>query len=445
MSAYLFKNAKIINEGKIFESDIKVKNGRIEKIAPNITSSHATIIDCLGKYIIPGMIDDQVHFREPGLTHKGEIKTESKAAIAGGITSFMEMPNVSPPTLDMKAIDDKLNRAKYKSLANYAFYLGASNDNLEAIKSADPKKIAGVKVFMGASTGNMLVNDPKTLEDIFQHAPTLIATHCEDTPMIEENEKRYRQKYGDDVSFFHHGDIRSREACLKSSSLAVSLAKKFGSKLHVLHLTTADEMVLFDNSIPLEKKKITAEACVHHLFFSDKDYQTKGSLIKCNPSIKTINDRDVIRNAVKNNLIDAIATDHAPHTIDEKNNPYFQAPSGLPLVQRALPSLLELHHQGIFTLEEIVQKTSHNPAIIYQVKDRGFIREGYYADLVLIDPDKKEIINQNNSLYKCQWDPFDGIELHGCIQMTMVNGELLYLNGKFIYETEGKALEFNRN
>ncbi|MCF6764531.1 dihydroorotase [Thiotrichales bacterium 19S3-7] len=444
MSAYIIKNAIIINEGKRIETDIKVKNGRIEKIATNITSTHATIIDALGKYIIPGMIDDQVHFREPGLTHKGDIQSESKAAVAGGITSYMEMPNVTPATLTMQAIDDKLSRAKYKSLANYAFYLGASNDNLESIKSADPNKIAGVKVFMGASTGNMLVNDETILNAIFASSPTLIATHCEDTPLINANEKAYKEKYGEAIPFKYHKEIRSEEACFKSSSLAVKLAKNHGSRLHVLHLTTAKEMSLFDNTIPLEKKRITAEACVHHLFFNDNDYTTKGSLIKCNPSIKTLTDRDTLRAAVKSNLIDVIATDHAPHTKEEKNNTYFKAPSGLPLVQHALPSLFELAHQGVFTLEEIVQKTAHNPAIIYQVKDRGFIREGYYADLVLVDPDKVQVISDETSFYKCKWNPFSGIDLHGTIQMTMVNGELLYLNGKFIYETPALALEFNR-
>ncbi|MCF6807535.1 dihydroorotase [Thiotrichales bacterium 19S9-12] len=444
MTAYLIKNAKIVNEGKSYLSDIKIKNGRIEAIAPNITSSHATIIDALGKYLIPGMIDDQVHFREPGLTHKGDIQSESKAAIAGGITSYMEMPNVNPPTLDMKAIEDKLDRAKYKSLANYAFYLGASNDNLEAIKSANPKKIAGVKVFMGASTGNMLVNNEKVLNDIFAYSPTLIATHCEDTPIIEANEKAYKEKYGEDIPFHYHKDIRSEAACYKSSSLAVKLAKKHNSRLHVLHLTTAKEMELFDNSIPLEEKRITAEACVHHLFFSDNDYEQKGSLIKCNPSIKTLEDRDTLRDAVKSNKIDIIATDHAPHTRDEKNNSYFNAPAGLPLVQHALPSLFELMHQGVFSIEEIVQKTAHNPAIVYQVKDRGFIREGYYADLVLVDPDKVQTVTDGSCFYKCQWSPFSHLDLHGTVQMTMVNGELLYLNGKFIYETPGMALEFDR-
>ncbi|TNF67544.1 MAG: dihydroorotase [Gammaproteobacteria bacterium] len=444
MSAYIIKNAIIVNEGKQIETDIKVKNGRIEKIAPHITSTHATIIDALGKYIIPGMIDDQVHFREPGLTHKGDIQSESKAAIAGGITSYMEMPNVTPPTLDMQAIEDKLNRAKYKSLANYAFYLGASNNNLESIKSADRSRIAGVKVFMGASTGNMLVNDEQILNDIFAASPTLIATHCEDTPMITLNEKAYKEKYGDDIPFKYHKDIRSEAACFKSSSLAVKLAKRHGTKLHVLHLTTAKEMSLFDSSIPLEKKQITAEACVHHLFFNDQDYESKGSLIKCNPSIKTINDRNTLRDAINSNLIDIIATDHAPHTKDEKNNTYFQAPAGLPLVQHALPSLFELVHQGVFSIEQIVQKTAHNPAIVYQVKDRGFIREGYYADLVLVDPEKVQSVTDEGSFYKCKWNPFSGIDLHGTVQMTMVNGELLYLNGKFIYETPALALEFSR-
>lgn len=440
----LILNAKVINEGHISEVDVAVADGKITRIGGDLSSLLAKqVIDAAGLYLMPGMIDDQVHFREPGLTHKGEIATESRAAVAGGITSYMEMPNVNPLTISYEALEDKYQRAATKSLANFSFYLGASNDNIEVIKRLDPNLACGVKVFMGASTGNMLVDDPGTLEHIFEASPVLIATHCEDTPMITANEVRYRAQYGEDVPMRLHPEIRSAAAWLKSSSYAVGLAKKFGSRLHVLHLTTADELSLFSAG-DRNKKRITAEACVHHLFFSDKDYETKGALIKCNPAVKYETDRLALLQAVRDDRIDVIATDHAPHTWEEKQRPYFGAPSGLPLVQDALLALFELYHQGHLSLERIVDKTSHAVADIYDISDRGYIREGYWADLVLVDLDHGETRTKEQILAKCGWSPFEGYAFQSRIHSTFVNGVHLYGDGKILAENKGKRLVFDR-
>lgn len=444
MKRLLISNATIVNEGRIREADILIRNGRIERIGKGLKAEGSDpVIDAGGKLLLPGMIDDQVHFREPGLTHKGDIATESRAAVAGGITSYMEMPNVNPPTLSAEALEAKYRLAAQKSLANHAFYLGASNDNLENIKSLDPKAACGVKVFMGASTGNMLVDDPKILEGIFAHSPVLIATHCEDTPTILANEERYKREFGDNLSAVHHPLIRSEEACYKSSALAVELARRHGAKLHVLHLTTAKELSLFSKG-EVGDKQITVEACVHHLFFNQNDYAAKGNLIKCNPSIKTPADQSALIRAVDEDVIDIIATDHAPHTLEEKQRPYLQAPSGLPLVQYALLSLLELHFDGKFSLEKIVQKTSHAPARRFELKERGFIREGYWADLVLIDPARPTPVERASVLSKCGWSPFEGYRFRASIDTTLVNGRIVWRNGELDSSVPGQRLEFDR-
>ncbi len=448
MSILLFKNATIVNEDKIFTSDLLVKSGRIKKIADKIEAPQdAKIIDATGKHLLPGMIDDQVHFREPGLTHKGEIATESKAAIAGGITTYMEMPNVNPQTTTLEALEEKYTRAAEKSYANYAFYLGATNDNIDEIRKLDPNQACGIKIFMGASTGNMLVDNEETLAQIFADSPVLIATHCEDTPMISQLEDIYREKYGDDVPMHLHSLIRSREACLKSSQLAVNLAKQHGARLHVLHLTTQDELYQFEPAKTLDelaKKQITAEACVHHLFFNRDDYERLGTQIKCNPAIKEESDQKALIQAVKDGVIDIIATDHAPHTWDEKQSSYFNTPSGLPLVQHALQSVLELYHRGIFDLPLVVQKTAHAPAIRYQIKERGFIREGYHADLVLVDMASPIQVTDENTYYKCQWSPFKGHTFGSRIDMTVLNGEIAYENGEFNAKRFAQRLAFDR-
>lgn len=440
----LILNAQVVNEGAIAEKDVAITAGRISHIGSDLSSMEATrTIDASGLMLMPGMIDDQVHFREPGLTHKGEIATESRAAVAGGITSYMEMPNVNPLTINIDALEDKYNRASGKSLANFSFYLGASNDNLEVIKRLDPKVACGVKVFMGASTGNMLVDDPQTLENIFASSPVLIATHCEDTPMITANELTYREKFGDNVPMNLHPEIRSAEACYKSSSFAIDLARKHDSRLHVLHLTTEKEMALFTRG-DHNSKRITAEACVHHLFFNSKDYEAKGSLIKCNPAVKYESDRLAILKAIQEDRIDIIATDHAPHTLEEKQGHYFKAPSGLPLVQDALISLFEHYHKGIFTLPQIVKKTSHAVADCFDIKKRGYIREGYWADLVLVDMDHGFTRKNSQVISKCGWSPFDGYPFKSQIHSTFVNGNLMYQQGKIVSEVFGSRLEFDR-
>lgn len=440
----LLLNATLVNEGRIFQADVGIRDQRIATIAKDL-SSHAAIqvMDATGLHLLPGMIDDQVHFREPGLTHKGDIATESAAAVAGGITTYMEMPNVNPLTINAQALEDKYQRAAGRSHANFAFYLGASNDNLEEIKNLDPQAACGVKVFMGASTGNMLVDNPEVLEGIFAHAPILVATHCEDSPMIQANEALAREKYGDDVPFSEHPYIRSEEACWKSSSFAVALAKKHGTRLHVLHITTAKELALFEPGA-LKGKRITAEACVHHLWFSEEDYARLGAQIKCNPAVKRKEDRDAILQAVAEGRIDIIATDHAPHTWEEKQGSYFKAPAGLPLVQHALPSLLDHYNAGRLSLETIVQKACHNPAEAFQVKDRGYLREGYFADLVLVDLQKETTVTKESLLYKCGWSPFEGHTFQSRIVTTFVNGGIAWHEGQLGQKVHGQRLTFNR-
>lgn len=444
MPSILITQAKVVNERHVFESDVLIKDGLITQIAPKIDALADQIIDAQGQLLMPGFIDDQVHFRDPGLTTKGSIATESKAAIAGGTTTFMDMPNVKPTTTTLEALEAKYALAAQTSWANYSFYLGATNDNLEEVKRLDPNASCGVKIFMGASTGNMLVDREQALTDIFTHSPTLITTHCEDTPMIKAQEALYREKYGEKVPMVCHPDIRCREACYKSSSFAVDLAKKTGADLHVLHLTTAEEMALFEPG-SVEGKKITAEACVHHLWFTDSGYETLGSLIKCNPAIKKQSDRDAVRQAVNEGRIDIIATDHAPHTWDEKQNLYFTAPAGLPQVQQSLPALLDMVHEGVFTLETVVEKIAHNVAIRYQIENRGFVKEGYVADLVLVDMNRPHTDNKADNLYKCGWSPWEGHTFKSSVISTIVNGELKYHQGKFAEFTPGQRLTFSRN
>ncbi len=444
MSTILIKAASIVNEGTIFVADLLIKNGKIERIAPSIDDVAATEINAEGLYLLPGMIDDQVHFREPGLTDKGDIFTESMAAVAGGITSFMEMPNTVPNTLTQDLLADKYAIAQHSSLANYSFYMGASNDNIEEVLKTDAKNVCGIKVFMGSSTGNMLVDNEKTLENIFSKAPILVATHCEDEATIRQNLAVYKEKYGDNLTIDMHPLIRSAEACYKSSSLAVELAKRYETRLHVLHISTAKELSLFDSSIALADKKITAEACVHHLWFNDTDYAKKGNLIKWNPAIKTETDQIGILQGVLDNHIDVIATDHAPHTKAEKNSSYSEAPSGGPLVQHAIPALLEMHLQGKISLEKIAEKTAHNVAICFNMSDRGFIREGYWADLVLVDLNDPCKVTKLNALYKCGWSPFEGETFTASVTHTFVSGNLAYQKGKFMTNETGMRLTFNR-
>ena len=441
-SSYLLKNGLIVNEGSSKQQDLLIKNNRIEKIDANISDADARVIDLSGKLVLPGCIDDQVHFREPGLTHKANIYSESRAAIAGGITSFMEMPNTTPNATTQVLLEDKYQIASKNSLANYSFYMGATNDNLKEVLKTDAKKICGVKVFMGSSTGNMLVDNEKTLDGLFSHVPMLIATHCEDERTIQQNLAEAILKYGDSIPMEMHPLIRNEEACYLSSSLAVSLAKKHGARLHVLHISTAKETALFNNKLPLKEKNITAEACVHHLWFSSEDYASKDTLIKWNPAVKTAKDRAGIWDALLDNRIDVVATDHAPHTLEEKNNPYTKAPSGGPLVQHALMSMLEHVKKGKITIERVVEKMAHNPAILFRVKERGFIREGYYADLVVIDPNRSHHVNTGNLLYKCGWSPFEGITFSNSIDKTFVNGHLAYAEQQIIESQNGMRLNF---
>ncbi|TZF84840.1 dihydroorotase [Pedobacter sp. BS3] len=444
MSSILIKAATIVNEETITQGDIYIKNGFIEKIGTGLSAVADMEINAEGKYLLPGCIDDQVHFREPGLTHKADIFTESRAAVAGGITSFMEMPNTVPNTLTQELLEQKYQLASGKSLANYSFYMGAANDNLDEVLKTDTRNVCGIKVFMGSSTGNMLVDNASTLEAIFANSPMLIATHCEDEETIKKNLEEYKARYGDAITPDMHPLIRSAEACYKSSSFAVALAKKHGTRLHILHISTARETELFANNVPLTEKRITAEACIHHLWFSDEDYATKGNWIKWNPAVKTAADRDAILQAVLDNRIDVIATDHAPHTIAEKEKPYLQAPSGGPLVQHALQAMLDLYHQQKISLEQIVRKMAHNPAILFQVEKRGFIREGYWADLVLVDLDKKETVTREHVLSKCGWSPFEGHTFQSSVSHTIVSGSLAYANGKLIEGQMGKRLTFER-
>lgn len=445
MKRILIKNARIVNEGSILEGDMLIEDDRIAKIDKHLSqvNSDTTLIDAEGKFLIPGVIDDQVHFREPGLTHKAEIFTESRAAVAGGITSYIEQPNTIPQAVTLELLEKKYDIAREKSVANYAFNLGATNDNIEEIKKADPSRIPGVKVFMGSSTGNMLVDEEKSLNRIFGESPLPVITHCEDEATISFNFEQYKDRYGDDIPIEFHPEIRSREACFKSTSLAVELAKKHNTRLHVYHISTAEETALFSNK-PLEEKRITAEACVHHLWFSAEDYAELGTLIKWNPAVKEVSDRDAIWKALKEGRLDVIATDHAPHTLEEKKNVYTKAPSGGPLVQHALPAIMEYVRDEELSMEMLVTKMCHNPAIIFNIKERGFLREGYYADLVLLDPSRPWKVNKENILYKCGWSPFEGVTFRSRISHTIVNGRVVYDNGKINDSLKGQRLEFDR-
>jgi dihydroorotase len=440
----ILKNGTLVNEGSIYESDIAIKGDRIEKISSSIDAEAKKIIDLDGKYILPGLIDDQVHFREPGLTHKGNIQSESRAGLAGGVTSYFEMPNVNPTTTNRKNLQAKFDLAATKSHANYSFYMGASNTNIDEIKQLDNTLACGLKVFMGASTGDMLVDNQDTLEAIFREAPVNIVTHCEDTPTIIENEKAIIAEYGEDIDAKFHPRIRDAASCLKSSQLAYDLATKHGSNLHILHLTTADEMKLFTEG-EITGKKITAEVCVHHLFFSEADYETRGNFIKCNPSVKSEQDRLALIDAVQKNKIDIIATDHAPHTLEEKQQPYLQAPSGLPLTQHSLLVLLDFYNKGIFTLEQIVQKTSHNIAERFQIKDRGYIREGSFADLAIVDLSANTLVTNENILYHCGWSPFIDYTFPAAVVHTIINGEIVFEDRVLKEQLPiGSRIEFNR-
>ena len=445
MSTLLILNGTIVNENRIFQADLFIKNGFIEKIESDLQHLTADkIIDASGLHIFPGLIDDQVHFREPGLTHKGNIYSESRAAVAGGVTSFMEMPNTVPNALTQELLEDKYQIAAKNSLANYSFFMGASNDNIAEVLKTDPRKVCGIKVFMGSSTGNMLVDNQLTLETIFENAPTLIATHCESEEIIRTNILKAKERYGEDVPVDQHPIIRSEEACYASSSFAVGLAKKKGARLHILHISTAKELELFDNTIPLKDKKITAEACIHHLWFSDQDYAEKGNLIKWNPAVKKISDRDAILQAVLDNRIDVIATDHAPHTLEEKANSYFKAPSGGPLVQHSLVALLDLYHQGKISLEKITEKTAHSVADLFQIDRRGYLKEGFYADIVIADLSNPWTVDRENILAKCKWSPFEGHTFQSKIIHTLVSGKHVYESGSIKEVCSGLRMEFNR-
>lgn len=446
MQSILILNANIVNENRILKSDVYIKGEFIERIDHNLSHLAADkVIDAKGKYLLPGVIDDQVHFREPGITHKADIFTESRAAVAGGITTFMEMPNTVPNALTQSLLQDKYLIAEKTALANYSFYMGVSNDNFDEVMKTDPKNICGIKIFMGASTGNMLVDNEQTLERVFANAGMLIATHCEDEATIKANMALYREQYGEEVPVKFHSLIRSTEACYKSSSFAMGLAKKHGTKLHILHLSTAKEIDLFDNSIPLKDKKITGEACIHHLWFNDSDYEEKQSLIKWNPAVKTAEDRNAVFNAVLSDHLDVIATDHAPHTLEEKQNTsYFKTPSGGPLVQHSLVAMLEFYHQRKISLEKIVEKMAHNPAILFEIEKRGYVREGYFADLVLVDTDDLWQVSGENMLAKCGWSPFDGQVFKSKVSHTIVSGHLAYEEGRFDEGRMGKRLTFDR-
>lgn len=446
MKKVLIKNARIVNEGSIEEGDVFIEDGVITEIASSISakSPNLTIIDAEGNYLLPGIIDDQVHFREPGLTHKETIEAGSKAAVAGGITSYIEMPNTQPQTTTIELLEEKFKIAEESSYANYSFMFGGTNDNLEEIKKIDPKNVAALKLFLGSSTGNMLVDDEKVLEKIFKESPVLIAAHCEDEKTIQKNLKECIDRYGDDIPIELHPKIRSEEACYISSSKAVALAKKTGARLHVFHVSTAKELKLFESKKALKDKMITAEVCVHHLWFNDQDYSKKGTFIKWNPAVKTQKDQEALLKALIEDKIDVIATDHAPHTKEEKKNVYTQAPSGGPLVQHALPAMLQMHHQGKISLEKIVEKMCHNPAILFQIEKRGFIREGYKADLVIVDLNAPWAVQPGNTLYKCGWSPFEGTTFKSRVTHTFVNGNLVYRNFQFNPFVKAERLNFTR-
>ncbi len=448
MPSTLIVNARLVNEGREFDGDLRFEDGRIAQIGNGLSArANETVIDAAGRRLLPGMIDDQVHFREPGLEYKADIATESAAAVAGGLTTFMDMPNTNPPTLDAAALEDKYRRATGRAWGNFGFYMGASNDNLAAIQALDPRSAPGIKVFMGASTGNMLVDNPQILDGIFRDAPTPIITHCEDTPMIDAELARYKAKYGDDIPAACHPDIRSREACMKSTQLALSLARRHDSRLHVLHISTADELALFETG-PLiradgSRKRITAETCIHFLRFDRADYARLGHLIKCNPAIKDASDREALIQALADDVIDVLATDHAPHTLEEKARAYTGAPSGLPLVQYALVAALELVHEGRLTTAQVVQKFAHAPAQLFDVKERGFLREGYAADLVLID-DTPFTVQREDVLSKCGWSPFEGTTFRSRIASTWVNGQLSWDGRQLVGQPQGQRLAFDR-
>ena len=446
MRTVLIKNAQIVNEGTITSGDVLIEADRIAEIAPSISVKNADtkVIDADGFYLIPGMIDDQVHFREPGLTHKATIKTESRAAVAGGITSFIEMPNTVPQATTIDLLEEKFAIAAKDAHANYSFMFGGTNDNLSEILKVDKTKVAGLKLFLGSSTGNMLVDNPKVLEEIFSKTDLLISTHCEDEATIKKNLEQAIAIYGDDIPMEKHPEIRSEQACYISSSQAIALAKKTGARLHVFHLSTAKETKLFDKKKALKDKKITAEVCVHHLWFTSEDYASKGTKIKWNPAVKTKKDREGLWKALNEGRIDVIATDHAPHTLEEKNNVYTKAPSGGPLVQHALEALFEMHRKGYITVEKLVEKVAHNPAILFEIKERGYIREGYKADLVLINPNAPWTVTKENIAYKCGWSPFEGTTFRARVTHTFVNGHLAYENGKIAKTTKGERLTFNR-
>jgi dihydroorotase len=446
MNTVLIKNAQIVNEGKIIKGDVMVEGDRIAEVGGSISakSGDTKIIDADGCFLLPGMIDDQVHFREPGLTHKATIETESKAAVAGGITTFIEMPNTVPQATTIDLLEEKFSRADETSWANYSFMFGGTNDNLEEILKVDKTKVAGLKLFLGSSTGNMLVDDPKVLEEIFRKTDLLISVHCEDEATIKSNLEKFQSEFGENIPVSYHPLIRSEEACYISSSRAIALAKKTGARLHVFHLSTEKETHLFSKKKNLADKKITAEVCIHHLWFTNEDYAEKGTKIKWNPAVKTQKDKDGLWKALLNDRIDVIATDHAPHTLEEKNNVYTKAPSGGPLVQHALVALLEMHHRDVISLEKIVEKTAHNPAILFQIKDRGYIRKGYKADLVLVDLNAPWTVNSENILYKCGWSPFEGTSFKSRVTHTLVNGVVAYEHLKFPNRSRGERLNFNR-
>ena len=444
MARTLLKNAKLVNEDAISEVDVLIADERIEKVAGSISDPHAQIIDLQGDCLLPGVIDDQVHFREPGLTHKGDIASESRAAIAGGITSFMEQPNTNPQTTTIEKLEEKFAIASKSSSANYSFKFGGTNDNLEEIKRLDPKSCSGIKLFLGSSTGNMLVDDEQVIEQIFSNTEMVISAHCEDEETIRRNLEQYLRKYGEDIPIKYHPHIRSVEACYLSSSRAIDLAKKTGARLHVFHVSTGAETDLFRNDIPLEEKKITAEVCIHHLWFSDEDYDEKGTLIKWNPAVKSATDRAQLWQALLDDRFDVVATDHAPHTLQEKRNVYTKAPSGGPLVQHALVAMLQCHRQGKISLEKMVQKMCHNPAILFDIEDRGFVREGYYADLVQVSLKEPWQVTKENTWYKCGWSPFEGTIFDAKVLRTFVNGHLAYDRGAFSEVKKAKRLTFNR-
>ncbi|MDQ3291125.1 MAG: dihydroorotase [Bacteroidota bacterium] len=444
MKTFLIKNAQVVNEGQIFKADVLIQEGRIARIAPDLNETADEVIDATGQYLLPGVIDDQVHFRDPGLTHKADIYTESRAAVAGGVTSFMEMPNTVPNTITQELLEEKYALAAEKSLANYSFFMGATNDNLAEVLLTNPNTVCGIKIFMGSSTGNMLVDEASTLEQIFEKAQLLIAVHCEDEQTIRDNMTLYEEKYGDDIPVSCHPEIRNEAACFKSSYLATKLAQKYGTRLHILHISTEEELALFQNHIPLAEKKITAEVCVHHLYFDKADYETLGTQIKCNPAIKEARHKKALLEGLLDNRLDIIATDHAPHTWDEKQNIYKKSPSGVPLVQHSLNTMLEFYHEGKISLERIVEKMCHAPAICFQVRHRGYIREGYFADLVLVNLNKTHTVSKDTIFYKCQWSPFEGKTFRSVITHSFVSGHLAYANGQFDETKHGERLLFDR-